>query len=501
MTEILKKYIEPAIALRTHYPTLIGLLLGVLLFGFLGHKIFVTFSEILSPVLGRWGISEGSLPYMDLAFTAILPLAHCGVWFSRRRIPRVPKGKVGMLFAVHSDEAHTAYVLQLYDSVRALLANSDPANKLHVDRVPVHIRVVDRNRAEILLGRAAASLVVWGEFKRAKKNGKNTLGFSGIHFTFNIETTKPPSPQYIHDASVPIAGAEWTFDEENEFVGTDLLARNILHVASNLIGMGFLVANEFASAVAVFGPLHTELSARTTAKRVPDYLQRFANLVRRNLAHALVWQVRKQYQAALQGAGLPSILPPHLSEWMSSLDEAIRLQRDIGDAYIMKAICLFLTKDLQKSADALAIAESLFALKRRNHDQAACQLSRAFLLLYSGNFRKAIRKYKDVLHEHTDLPHQLVTQILAFISQILELEQDKGQLHYALALLNKEYFDCKAAAADFSAFIAFARTDPYYRKFVPDAEKELSNLSEDATREGPEKRDMRCPTRSRSKKR
>jgi hypothetical protein len=382
-----------------------------------------------APSPGGWGF---------VALALIGPLL---LWYVTNRLPRVPKGKVGIVLAIScDDEAHDRQVrADFIQTLRQLLERDADAGNFHLVTLPRHIALeIDGfPDADRYLVKARGHFMLFGRVRKRPIRGQTAhlLNFEGL-------VRHAPVPDKVrHDLSeeftkviprrVVLQGDAEVFAFEATSEWTDVSARYIIALAALISGavayaerLLLDVEQRLRSGRVALEPL------RQIAQRLPD---RF-----RALYEAWVRHLANRYTLTRERA------------FVEKADEIttklLRRHPRHSGARLMKAICEFVLRH-----DVAEARRSAYAARR--FGDVTWRYSVAFLDAYEGNLGAAEAEYQRAfsgLLEDVTVP----VQCEEFIQLVLDDEPDKVQLHYCSGLINfYAKNDVAGALRDFRSFV------------------------------------------------
>lgn len=364
------------------------------------------------------------------------------VWFLTTRLPLVPKGKVGIALAFTSDNVEEAKQLEFDFTValRKLLQRDPTGANFSVVVLPEYVseKLLNADGCDRIMKKCRAHLLLYGTAKKRNVRGKEThvLDFEGAvrhspipiqvgsKFATDFRSVIPKKLMFSteNDALVFESASKWF----------DLSARYIIGVAAYLSG-----SVEYAENML----LHLE-SELKNAREIPPFIQTIAKKLPTRF-HELYtnWHIAVHQEYFVTGN----------EEFLKFEDGLIDklLIRDPNNysALLGKSVAEFVLRRNTAKAKSLV-------LKCKKSQDATWRYNLAFLMCYEGDLRGCHEEYRKAFKSFTG-DVTVPIQCEDFIQKIVAEEPDKGQLHFALGLINyNTKKDYRSAKKDFGLFIA-----------------------------------------------
>lgn len=395
----------------------------------------------LSILLWSTGAGNGSITILSGASAAFTFILVISLWLYTVRIPKNPKGKVGIVVAIISDEEGEAKQIE-FDLVRTLrqLLQRDPAGaNFHLLVLPTYAaeQISDFGSADRFLRQTRCHFMLYGQAKRRNHLGKefHVLVLEGI--VRHAPIPKEVSNRLANDfrqvlprqVLVPRESDAIAFEVTSAWV--DLSARYVIAIAAHLSG-------DIVYSERLFLDVESSLK---TAQHLKGFLQ--------PIAQSLPDRLKQLYRDWLGGLSDKYFMTRNRM-YMEQIDSVCDklLAREPADygALASKAMAEFILRRNIKEA------RNLIGQCRRVRD-VTWRYSLAFLHAYGGDLEAAHDEYRRAFRG----PLQNITvpiQCEEFIQIILDEEPDKEQLHFCLGLINYNMKrDYVAAKRDFDRFV------------------------------------------------
>jgi len=395
---------------------------------------------IASSSLQKWPVPIG---WVFVASSIILVFLW---WNLLHRMPKTPDGKVGFVISLACEDATQEKQVKsdLINHLKSLLSSNQSHIPFHIVVLPNYMasQIDDRESALSALGKVRGHYMIFGEVKRRTINSKPKiyLKLNGAvrHSTIPMEISNDIAEDFRN-----VIPERVTVDIDNDVLGFEATSEMLDIGSRYIIGLAAFVSLDFKYAEALL-------------IQVEQRLKQFRNGVANEL---LAERLPKRFAALYMAWGTMLIRrqirtrDPNMLQELCPITEK-RLQytpQDYG-ALLNKMMCAFLLH-----RDIATVKKCINKCRKLRIKDAAWRYSAAFLEAYQGNMLAARREYESAFKgEVADA--SVPTQVEEFISQVLEEEPDKTQLHFCLGYINlyaKE--DEKAAERD---FIEFLRTTP-----------------------------------------
>lgn len=360
-------------------------------------------------------------------------------WRRSRRIPRVKRGKLGIVICLdcESDDEREHVREDFVRTLRELLKGGELGEGIQVVVIPDHVAqgVRDNEDAEALRQKAGAHLLLWGRIRLRTVGGevRHILKLNGV--VSHRPVSKPVQKELATEFS-QLLPQQVLIARENDFLAFEFLSLWIDQVAKYIAGFAALISGDFNYAEKLFrtveGALRSEPEdlpyVRMMNARLPKRLAEIY-LARAKIAYN-AW--RKNHDAqALEAIGRELQNVPDTER-----ERAVNLQ----------AVWLFLgERDVE---GAIRLLEH-----NRQVTDASWYYNLAFLYGYKGDLRKAIRLYRAL--ENLDTPAIVLSQVEDFLALMMEREPGVFQLHYLLGFIMMTIRGDKIAAREeFEAFLS-----------------------------------------------
>ena len=412
------------------------------------------------------GTDDGGITILVGASAAVTFVLLAGFWLYTVRIPKNPKGKVGIAVAIISDEEQEGKQIE-YDLVRSLrqLLHRDPAGaNFHLLVLPTHAaeQISDFGSADRVLRQTRSHFMLYGQAKRRNYLGKevHVLSLEGV-------VRHAPVPKNVSDSLandfrqvlprrvlVPRESDAIAFEVTSAWV--DLSARFIVAVAAHLSGDVLYSERLF---------LDVEKSLQR-AQELQGWLQPIARLLPdriKGLYHDWLLGLYDRYFMTREER--------YIEQADAVCDKLLAREATDYAALLIKAIAEFvLRRDVRTARD-------LITRCRRIRD-VTWRYSLAFLHAYDGDLQSAHDEYRRAFRgalQNITVP----IQCEEFIQIVLEEEPNREHLNFCLGLINyNAKKDYTAASRDFDRFLGSSTVGafPWAKKLAEELRAKCDEL-------------------------
>lgn len=377
-------------------------------------------------------------------FASAVAAAVAAIWHYSHRIPRVAEDRVGIVVAIAGDdETHDEQLrVDFTTSLAQLLEADDTLTQFQLVVFPRFLaqRCDTLHGALKYLTRARGHFMIFGTVRRRQIDGKRShyLDLQGV--VGHAPIPLPIGAQLAADFQVALPRTV-VIPENNDAIIFALTSGLTDIAARYVIGLAAMVSGDLVYAETLL--LSTETKLKTTPLR--------GELVR-TLSKALPPRIIALYTNwldALAGAYIQT----RKQEYLQRADDiAKRLLARSPDNYkglLVAAMAEFvLRKDIGTAKHHLRACKGV--------EDVSWHFSLAFLYAFEGRMRDARDEYHKAFAGPMD-DVSIPVQCEDFLQLILEGYPDKGQLHFAAALINEfAKPDLAVAAREYQLFLAHA---------------------------------------------
>lgn len=400
----------------------------------------------------------------EFGLSAIVGSLAFAYWRFAHRWPRTPKGRVGFALAISSeDAAHEQQIKNdLFRVLRSLVLSDSSATKLHFLAVPEFLakQCVDKDSATLALRSMRAHIMLYGLVRKRILNGKasHIINLEGIvvHSSVSEETQKALATDF---GAVNPREVQFTLD--NDALSFRLTSEWVDTAARYIVGLAAFVSSDAEYAEEML--LSSERLFKERSGRL-KHLKWFPERVNSKLVELY-------------------------AQWASVLYRQFFLKRELVVLEELEPIVLKLLARSPNDFRALGLAAMCAFLLRRDISEAkrrltACKADRdtawrfslGFLNAYEGNVGAALNRYREAFAGNSADP-TLAVQVEEFIQIVLDVEPNKGQLHFFSGQINQFMKQDRAAAVrDYSAFLKHPTANSF-PTLQDEAEKHVRELS------------------------
>lgn len=417
-------------------------------------------------------------------------------WYARDHYPKNPKGKVGLLLAIstENDKQKIRIKNDLAEGIKKLLVQhslshmvniiiledfkankvSEIVQKYSIKKGKVEHNYIDLDTIEkerklkdtkeyrdfIKLNRKLnCNFYVWGKIKeRQDIENKYFIDLEALVLHKPLE--KKPA-ETIKKEFVSIFPKEVSFPEKIEVKGFELTSDMIFIAAMYITGKAVFLSGDPFTAY----ELHRNLQKRINKFLPLPNLQNMADNLKRLLIAELVLKAETAYRSGDSASA------------KKFLDEAELIDSKNYDLLVSQSYFVFNEyKDVTKALDYLQKASEV------GSEDYTWLYNRAFIYMYIGEFEKAIKDYKKLSGIKFLSEPKIVDECIEYIRNLIEKEQDKYQLLFAISYLyHHKKGDLDNALKYYNTFKEKACSDGKYEylcvradTFINEIQKKLS---------------------------
>jgi|GEM_PF-1509968 len=434
MEDILKKVFEK------NFYTSRGLIAGVIL---IILSIIIPFDNLLE---------KGISCFQTRCLVYLLLLLIWGIvwWCLREYLPKNPKGKVGLLFAIVTESEKQKIRIKkdlasgisklldeyhLLNTIKVIVLEDFKANRtsevlqkyiLKEDEIERNYTNLDKNEKEKLLKRFTeyknfdklkrrvnCHFYIWGNIKeRQDAENKYYIDLEALVIHKHLEAI---SAELIKKEFVAIFPKEISFPEKFEFKGFQVTSDWIFIAATYIIGIAALLSNDQRTAYKLHKNIPRELNKY---KPLPPNLYGVAKTVKRFLVLELLFNAQFAYQKG------------NLISAKNFIEEAILIDNKDYNVLVAAAYFSFnIKRDVSVSLEYLKKASAV-----ENIDYTWLY-NRAFLYMYIGEYEKGFNDYKKLLDVSFVSEPKIVEECIEYDINLSKTEPNKYQLLFILGFL------------------------------------------------------------------
>jgi tetratricopeptide (TPR) repeat protein len=365
-------------------------------------------------------LDEISLPeYVLLAVVLALIIL---VWRLTTRLPHSPKGTIGFAVAISSETKYQRERLakDFVDELRLLLSQGNLKYRFSLVDFPEYyaLKVQTAEDAITYLRRSRCHFMVYGRTRIRSIQGRSqhVLNLAGVvrHKPIPDEISKSLSYEFgeLFPGRLVVA-------PENDLFSFEFTSEWVNTVSRYVIGIAALLSDDLEYAQSLF----ENLSQRV--KQSQTHFPAITKIIQRLPVRLGEVYLTQSMRAASEWEKTRS--PEPLQRMKSNLDKMEEIVPDNYQAHLLRAIWHFVTnRDVSAGRQELR--------KCKNEKDATWRYSDAFLLAYTGEVKRARKRYETAFQHYCD--PAVPAQVEGFISWVIDQEPDKVQLHFCLGIIN-----------------------------------------------------------------
>ena len=267
------------------------------------------------------------------------------------------------------------------------------------------------------------SLVIVSKLESGKKDGKIFYSIPYIHLAF--ETPIMPNMKVFDSLKFNIQDSESLHDIK-------IVGQNLYFLSNMFLALGLFCSCKFEIADKLVSSLYDQVSQLKNDKNyLKVYILTIDLLARIKNAIFL-----KEYQ---------SIIKPNITQRTEEIDCIVTKQISVINTYSekglisfeglnLKSILLFHLGEIKESRKILKDAKKTF--KGNERIQLCCDLSLAFLYMWNGMYKLALKKYKSF----KNIPFETTQSIIEFNEMVIKNNPNRSDLLFIIAVMrNFEY--------------------------------------------------------------
>jgi hypothetical protein len=373
------------------------------------------------------------------------------IWFYSKRIPKIPKGKVGFVVCIqYSNKIEEQTIREDFiKTLRRLLMSGPVGQTFHFLEMPQHISesINDIYDAHALRSKTRSHFLIFGRVRLRNLGGQD-------HHVFELDGIVAHKP-LEHKISAQLSSEFGELFPRRLHISTenDLLSLNFTSewtecVAKYIIGIASSCSLDLDYAEHLYRDVQSKLSAIQTdfpifAKLKQRLPIRFSEIyIARSKICIKHWQKTKDQTA--------------LSPLASNLSKISPLLADNYQVLLLRGIEAFLNG--RRIRDAIE-----YTKKCSLYDDPVWHLNLAFLRAYQKNLVKSIKQYR--ICTNYDLSPITLAEVEDFIVWILKEEPEKYQYYYCLGFFNwKIKEDLHRAVDDFEEFLKHVKEEEFIKE-------------------------------------
>ncbi len=385
---------------------------------------------------------------LSLLGWGVLNLLSILLWVSWRRVYNFPIGKIGIIFAPHSDPECNDIIYKLYDQFKLDLSKKGLSDILTYKLMPKSNIIKNHEEATILLHKTEARLIIHGYIQKGKIKSEEIEGFKTISFTLRHRNlAKIEIKPVLSALANAIAYRAFVSREKNSFIEKQLVIDNLSEVALFFISMGLTLEGKLEESLKILSNLKKIIDEKLRNPKHSTQLNYFRSSVIKNLTVTLNALLINVYRSKLIDNITERTHDIYAKECMKYLNHLVEINKRTSDFYLQKAIIHFHFGEIRESFQCVKKAKKLAPL-----NSPGVHFSLAFLNLWDKQYLTSLKEYRRAERcaiEGIDF----IMDILLFLQSVLNNNSNRIEIIYALAFINEKYFDKSKAIDDYKKFI------------------------------------------------
>lgn len=370
------------------------------------------------------------------------------VWVYLRRVPIVPIGKVGVLFAPRPASGAEDAVVALYQQFVRDLESRNLTHLVSHALLPYDRPVRNHQDAALVLAQAGARVVIYGTFTKGLIRGAEQEGFESVSFSLRHP---PMSVQQFEPVAQTLAGAmvlrSYVASADESFIERQVVVRNLSEVARFFIAVGLTLDGRPAAAIALLDELLIEVDRKRMVGSPDPQLEFFRGSIVRAVRAALISDFTDAYEKHLIPRLTTRAGDAAAAKVKKVVDRLVSLSGEDRGWQLATAILKFHEGDVPGAVQTVREAQRCMPV-----GDPAPSLSLAFLALWDGRYQDALKYYARARRAVAPNP-AMVTGVLAFLESVAENNPDRPEVRYGLATVNDSFFDASVARREYAEFL------------------------------------------------
>jgi hypothetical protein len=414
--------------------------------------VLVICATLIFNWFSKLGFLTNTDAYINFSVRSIITIACINLvaiffWVIARSNPIIPKNRIGVIFAAHTDEEYTDLINKLFLQFKDEVNKKNLTDKITYKKLTPHKRITNKEQAHKLIEETGARLVIFGYYKKGKIKNLDVQGLPSISFTIRHRPIRVQEySKLLPYISSALMFRNFIFKESDSFIEKQALLSNLEEVSSYFVGLSLLLDGEIEISKEIFERLFLSLKPGINAKSGMKNVN-FYRAVLSCLANEYKIHLNIEYKSnlinniRLRSADTDA---EKCQFWLTQLENIQALDEDY---YLTNAIIHF---HYDRIPQALQSAEK--AKYMCSFDNPTPRLSVAFLYLWKGNYKRALKEYYR-LGKKTPYSIQIISDVIVFIDNLIKNEPNRPELYFALGFINDAFFDQQNALVDYTVFM------------------------------------------------
>lgn len=397
---------------------------------------------------------------------ALVAAGCLGVWLWMRRVPRFGAGVAGILIALKPEPGSEERCAALVAHVRQTIATDERLRgRVECAAAPAVLCGTSTQLVSFLAKKSGARVLLRGRLHRGKHDGRVLEGITEGGLTLRGKAAVRVSEEFVV-TSLAAANALRKFaeEEENGFLERGVLERDVREMTLYLCALGLTLEGRPRVAIPIFEGLLTEAQPGSTSTP-------FCAAIRRCLrtAHEIDWEL------TYMGGLVDHVTDREWDDTARCCDHALNAAAKLGSPNRMEqAILRFHYGDVDGAA---ALVRDVGKAGGTTSDPAYF-LSTAFLWLWKGDARRALREYDQAVRRRAELRPAVADSAVRFLRGICSQYPERAEFRYGLAVV----YDCldegELASGEYESFLESTASSriPGLQAMREKAERRLKRL-------------------------
>lgn len=372
----------------------------------------------------------------------LISLITLPIWFFKTRIPKAPKGHIGFVVAITTENKrqHLLISKDFIRNLRELLAQSTFEYKFEVIEFPEYYSNKIYENQQVVreyLRKSRCHFIIYGNVELRHYQAKEThyLNLEGevIHSPISKEISQRFSEEFAE-----IFPRKLFLSAENDLLEFVVTSEWVSFVAQYIIGIASVLSGDINYAQSLFEDLDKKIPRNTSIAAIQKIIKKLP----KRLFDVYMTQAKFTYQDWRKTHS-----PELIEKLKYFLDKTRATNIDNYGLRVTYALYSFISK-----RDIASAKKELRKAKKFKEKDQIWLLNLAFLFAYEGNMKSALEHYqKAAKYDHK--PNILI-EVEEFILWVLKNEHQKIQLYFCLGFINMVFKNDKTVAQkDFEMFL------------------------------------------------
>ena len=255
----------------------------------------------------------------------------------------------------------------------------------------------------------------------------------------------------LRDLARALAFRTFTAKEKNSFFEKNIVTENISEVACFFMAMGMTLDGKVEDSRNILEYLISNVKDKMKRQINRPQLKIFYDAIIACLTTNLYSNFVFIYEKHLIYHITVRSYDEYANQCLDLLNRLVEINRRTSDFYLLQAIINFHFNKIKAALDSVDLAK-----KYSPKNNPAPHFSSAFLHLWKGEYKRALREYKRA-EQCTSQSYETIISVITFLQSLLNNQPEKIEIRFALAFMNERFYDTSQAIQDYKTFIEEAQ--------------------------------------------